>query len=237
MNFKNSYKEFTKEKRIIAMIPARIGSERLKQKNLQLINGRPMISFAIQAAKKSGIFDKILVNSDSNLFKEIAKENLVDFYLREESFGSSTTKADDMIADFIISNNFQKDIIVWVNPVSPLMSYSEIKDTVEHFLKKKLDTLISSDERKVHFNLDGKAMNYKKNEKFAQTQDLKSVNLFVYSIMIFDSEVFMDSFRNYGYGMFAGKFGTYPASKLATFFVKTKEDLDLVRLIAKALNL
>ena len=44
----------------------------------------------------------------------------------------------------------------------PLISNSEIKDTVEHFLKKKLDTLISSDERKVHFDLDGKAMNTKK---------------------------------------------------------------------------
>ena len=74
-----------------------------------------MITFAIRAAKNQEF--RFLVNSDSNLFKEIAKENLVDFYLREESFGSSTTKADDMIADFIISNNFQKDIIVWVNRI------------------------------------------------------------------------------------------------------------------------
>ena len=237
MNFKNSNKEFAKDNRIIAMIPARIGSERLKQKNLQLINGRPMISFAIQAAKESGVFDMILINSDSIVFKDIAKQHFVDFYLREKAFGLSTTKSDDIVADFIISNNFQNDIIVWVNPVSPLISNSEIKDTVEYFLKKKLDTLISSDKRKVHFDFEGVPMNYKKNEKFAQTQDLKSANLLVYSIMIFRSEVFLDSFRKFGYGMFAGKFGTYPASKLATFFVKTKEDLDLVRLIAKAQDL
>ena len=62
-------------------------------------------------------------------------------------------------------------------------------------MNKKLDTLISSDKRKVHFDFDGVPMNYKKNEKFAQTQDLKSANLLVYSIMIFRSEVFLDSFR------------------------------------------
>jgi len=50
---------------IYAMIPARIGSTRLKMNNLALINGKPLIYYAIQAAKDSGVFDKIVLNSEN----------------------------------------------------------------------------------------------------------------------------------------------------------------------------
>ena len=56
------------------MIPVRIGSIRLKMKNLAMINGKPMIYYVIHAAKKSGIFDKIVLNSDSELFAKIAEK-------------------------------------------------------------------------------------------------------------------------------------------------------------------
>ena len=50
--------------KFIAMIPARIGSTRLKYKNLALINGKPLIYYAINAAKNSKMFNKIVLNSD-----------------------------------------------------------------------------------------------------------------------------------------------------------------------------
>ena len=50
------------------MIPARFSSVRLKLKNMALINSKPMISYSILAAKESGIFDKVFVNSDHEIF-------------------------------------------------------------------------------------------------------------------------------------------------------------------------
>ena len=61
------------KKKIIAMIPARAGSQRLKLKNLAIINGKPLVYYAIKAAKKSRVFDKIVLNSDSDLFRPISK--------------------------------------------------------------------------------------------------------------------------------------------------------------------
>ena len=58
--------------KVYAMIPARFGSTRLKMKNLALIDGKPMISYVINAAKESGVFDKIIVNSEHLIFKSIA---------------------------------------------------------------------------------------------------------------------------------------------------------------------
>jgi CMP-N,N'-diacetyllegionaminic acid synthase len=68
--------------KIIAMIPARIGSTRLKMKNLALLNGKPLIAYSILAAKQAGVFDRIVINSDSHIFKSIADSYEVEFYKR-----------------------------------------------------------------------------------------------------------------------------------------------------------
>ena len=67
-----------KRNNIICMIPARIGSQRFKQKNLALINEKSVLEWGIDAAKNSKVFDKIIVNGDHDLFNQIAKKNNVD---------------------------------------------------------------------------------------------------------------------------------------------------------------
>ena len=89
------------------MIPARVGSTRLAMKNLALIDGKPMIYYAINSTKESGVFDKIIVNSDHNLFSEIATRYNVDFYLRPKELGSSDTKSDDVVINFINSSRVE----------------------------------------------------------------------------------------------------------------------------------
>ena len=59
--------------KIIAIIPARSGSKRIKNKNIKKIFGKPMIAWTIIAAKKSKFFDKVLVSTDSNKIAKIAK--------------------------------------------------------------------------------------------------------------------------------------------------------------------
>ena len=62
-----------KKKKIIALIPARSGSERLKNKNILNFFGHPLLAYTIYSAKKSNLFDKILVSTDSKKYAEIAK--------------------------------------------------------------------------------------------------------------------------------------------------------------------
>ena len=57
---------------VVAMIPARMGSMRLPNKNLALLNGQPLIAYAIEAAKHAGVFDRIVVNSEDEVFQQIA---------------------------------------------------------------------------------------------------------------------------------------------------------------------
>ena len=58
----------------IAIIPARGGSKRIPRKNIKLFHGKPMIAYSIEAAKKSGCFDKIIVSTDDQNIADIARE-------------------------------------------------------------------------------------------------------------------------------------------------------------------
>ena len=122
--------------KVYAMIPARFGSTRLKMKNLALIDGKPMISYVINAAKESGVFDKIIVNSDHHIFKSIANRYNIDFYHRPEKLGSSTTKSDSVVADFMEAFP-EADVVVWVNSISPFQTGEEISKVVNYFINNK----------------------------------------------------------------------------------------------------
>ena len=216
----------------IAMIPARIGSTRLKMKNLALIDGKPMIAYAIEAARNSGMFERVVVNSDHEVFQDIAKRFGADFYLRSKHLGSSSTKSDDVVLDFIQQN--PSEIVAWVNSISPLQTAGEIKQIIEYFKKENLDSLITVKDEQVHTTYNGQPINFDLQGKFAQTQDLMPVRPFVYSIMMWKTEPFIEAMKSQGYAFFTGKVGYYPVGKLASIIVKTEQDLKLAEFIVKA---
>ncbi|MBA3015306.1 MAG: hypothetical protein KKD63_13155 [Proteobacteria bacterium] len=218
----------------IAMIPARIGSTRLPMKNLALIDGEPMISYAIKAAKNSGVFDKVVVNADAPVFAKIAERYGVDFYQRPEYLGSSTTKSDDVVRDFMINN--PSDILAWVNPTSPLQRSSEVRQVVSHFDHEALDTLITVSNEQVHTNFKGHPLNYTKTGLFAQTQDLAPVQLFVYSVMMWRTAPFLETYGQQGHAFFVGKVGFFPVDKLSAIIIKREEDLRLAEFVIKTMR-
>jgi CMP-N-acetylneuraminic acid synthetase len=217
---------------IVAMIPARIGSTRLKMKNLALIDGKPLIYYTIEAAKTSGVFDMIVLNSDNEIFAEIARRYDVEFYQRPVELGSSTTKSDTVVYDFM--SKHPSDVLAWVNPTSPLQTGHEVKEVINYFVKERLDTLITTKNEQVHCVYQGKPINFRMEEIFAQTQDLEPVQPFVYSIMMWRSRTFMDAYEMRGHALFCGKVGYYPVSKKSALIVKTEEDLLLTDFIMRA---
>ena len=212
---------------IYAMIPARYGSTRLKMKNLALINGQPMISYAINAAKESGVFDKVVVNSEHDIFKKIAERYNVTFYQRPDQLGSSQAKSDAVVFDFI-NKYTEADIVVWVNPTSPLQTADEVHDVVNYFIDENLDSLITVENKQVHTIFNDVPVNYDIQKIFAQTQDLIPVQPFVYSIMMWRASTFIAEYEKNGHALFCGKFGTYAVSKLTGLIVKNQEDLLII---------
>ncbi len=217
---------------IIAMIPARIGSTRLKMKNLALIDGKPLIYYTIEAAKTSGVFNRVILNSDNEIFAEIARRYDVEFYQRPVELGSSATKSDTVVYDFM--SKHPSDVLTWTNPTSPLQTGHEIKEVINYFVKERLDALITTKNEQVHCVYQDNPINFRMEEVFAQTQDLEPVHPFVYSIMMWRNRTFMDVYEERGHALFCGKVGYYPVSKKSALIVKTKEDLLLADFMMRA---
>ena len=95
--------------KIVGMIPARLGSTRVKNKNLRLINGKPLIQYIIDSAKKSKYLDEIYINSEAKIFEEISKNNKINFYKRNKELSTNTATNDDFTLDFF--NSVKSNII------------------------------------------------------------------------------------------------------------------------------
>ncbi len=218
--------------RMIAMVPARMGSTRLTIKNLALLNGKPLIYYAIKASKDSGVFERIVINSEHPLFAKIARRYGVEFYRRPDEWATSDAKSDSVVYDFLTKNPC--DIVAWVNPTSPLQTGEEVRRVVEYFREEKLDSLITVKDEQVHCMYRGRPVNFRMDEEFAKTQDLSPVHPFVYSVMMWRSRPFMREFEKKGRALFCGKFGVYSVSRLTGIIIKREEDLMLADYIMRA---
>jgi CMP-N-acetylneuraminic acid synthetase len=219
--------------RVICMIPARAGSERLKLKNMRNLNGKTLIEYAIEKAKAADVCDRIVVNSDSPAFSQIAKRNNVEFYARPKHLGTSTSKADDVVYDFM--NTHPGDLLVWVNPTSPLQPVSEIREVVVHLLKTpSIDSLVTVTKHQRHAVMSGVPLNFDPTSKGDKTQDLQPVHIAVYSILAWQYKPFRASYeKNGGSAYFNGKVEYYEVGPLSGFVVKYKEDMEVAESILK----
>ena len=126
---------------IVAMIPARLGSKRVKSKNLRLLAGKPLVRHVVDKCKETDIFDDIYINSEADIFKNIADEYGVRFYKRDESLAGDDATNDMFVLDFI--TNVKCYITVQVNPTSPLITVGDTKSFVSKMIEGDYDTLHS----------------------------------------------------------------------------------------------
>lgn len=136
-----------KDLNILAIIPARSKSKGLKNKNIKLLNGKPMIAYTIEAAKKSGVFTDIVVSTDSREYAEISKKyGAISPFLRDENLSNDDAKTNDVIEDVIRKLEFvgkKHDYFMLLQPTSPLRKYNDIINALELMTKKKANSVIS----------------------------------------------------------------------------------------------
>lgn len=125
----------------LAVIPARGGSKRLPGKNLQDLNGKPLISWTIEACLKSNFIDQVCVTSDSNEILNIAKSYQVDTIERPKELSSDTSSSYETLKHALKFSN-QFDYIFLAQPTSPLRNEFHIDDAIKFLFEKKADSVI-----------------------------------------------------------------------------------------------
>ena len=114
----------------LAIIPARSGSKGLKDKNIKLLNGKPLMAYTIEAAIKSKMFDEVMVSTDSEKYAEIAKQYGAKVpFMRNSELSNDTASSWDVVRDVL--HKYKEagkefDTVALLQPTSPLRTGKDI---------------------------------------------------------------------------------------------------------------
>jgi len=129
----------------ICFIPARSGSKGIKNKNVQKIKNKTLIEYAYEVAKKSKIFDKIVLSTDSKKYLNILKKHIDTPFLRPKRLSNDKT-TDIEVLNYELKKYekyFKKkfDYVCLLQPTSPLRTTKQIIDCYKKILQKKANAL------------------------------------------------------------------------------------------------
>ncbi|MCA9813416.1 MAG: acylneuraminate cytidylyltransferase family protein [Nitrosarchaeum sp.] len=139
---------------ILGIIPARGGSKGIPQKNLRKIMGKPMIQYSFDAAKKSKI-NKVLLTTDDKKIARFAKSLGIEApFLRPKNLSTDSAKTFDVIKHSINylwdNDGYSPDIVVILQPTSPLRTSQMIDESIGLLQKKNTTSVISVSKIKTH---------------------------------------------------------------------------------------
>ena len=149
-----------KSYKILCTICARGGSKGVKNKNIKLINDKPLIAYTIEQAMQSQLFEHVVVSTDSDEIASVSKNYGAEvFFKRSQNMASDTAGKLGVIKDaFIRSEKHygqQFDYLIDLDATAPLRNIDDILNSFEQFLKDNNDNLITAmpSRRNPYFNL------------------------------------------------------------------------------------
>ena len=133
--------------KVLAIIPARSGSKGLAHKNIRPLNGKPMIAYTIQAAIDSGIFDYVMVSTDSEKYADISRTFGADVpFLRDTSLATDRASSYDVVEhtlEELTKRGECFDHFMLLQPTSPLRSSQDIVRAWQLLHEKRAKFVIS----------------------------------------------------------------------------------------------
>ena len=125
--------------RKIAVIPARSGSKGLKDKNIIDLGGKPLMAWSIEAAIGSGLFDRVIVSTDSGRYADIATSFGAEVMMRGEALSNDTASTYDVLVDLLGRVDKGYDYFTLLQPTSPFRTAEQVREAAELFESKFAD--------------------------------------------------------------------------------------------------
>ena len=133
--------------KILVVIPARGGSKGIPRKNIRLLKDKPLISYAIDIAKSSEYVDDVVVTTEDSQIALIAEKFGASVIRRVDELASDEIPLDPVIFDAMIQKEKltldEYDIVITLQPTSPLIKTSTLNKTIEKFDDFSIDSVIS----------------------------------------------------------------------------------------------
>lgn len=131
----------------IAIITARGGSKRIPRKNIREFCGKPILAYSIEAARESGLFDKVMVSTEDAEIADVAKQYGAEVpFRRSESTSGDYATTNDVILEVLAE--YEKrgerfELACCIYPTAPFVTGKKLKCAAAEFLDTDADALIS----------------------------------------------------------------------------------------------
>ena len=177
-------------KKITAVIPIRIGSQRVPDKNFkEFFKGKNLLELKIESLKQVPLIDEIVVNTDSEEAINIAKSNDISYFRREDYFASS--KCTNTEHWYNIAETTQTDLIMHVPCTAPFIKSKTYYDLINRFILSSHDSANTVSLVKEYLWLNNKPLNYDIN-KVQNSQDLPDVMKLTFGISILARDTMLE---------------------------------------------
>lgn len=168
-------------KKVLAVIPARKGSKGIPNKNIYPLLNKPLVNWTIDAAVSSGLFDEIILSSDSEEILQEADKYNIQKHHRDKSLAEDSTKTVDVLLNIVQKKRMFKTLVL-LQPTSPLRDANDILSAFNIYSNdKQCDSLLSvveaDKESQKYLNLEGDYLKGIINNEFPSTprQELPKV--------------------------------------------------------------
>jgi CMP-N-acetylneuraminic acid synthetase len=219
--------------KIIAMIPARMGSQRLARKNLRTIRGVPLIVGAIRKCQQALCFDEIWVNSEDVAFAAIAESEGAKFHQRPAALGNNSATSEDYIKEFLRVHDCER--LVQVHSIAPLLTATEVRAFVEAWVNSPHDVMLSCIHDQIEVAYQNQPVNFTFSEK-TNSQDLKPLQRITWSITGWKHKVFLEAAEAGRTATYYGSVGFFPVSAISGHVIKTQTDLDIAEALINVVD-
>ena len=210
--------------KIVSLIPARGGSKEIPNKNIINVNGKPLLSYSIDASLNSKV-DETWVSSDSKEVGKVAEKYGARFITRDKELANDIIMPDATLVDFKYRVDF--DIMVFIQPTSPMIKSEYINQGIDKLLSENLHSVFSV--TKEHWlprwNERVEPIEWEINNR-PRRQDKEASYIENGMFYITRKNILTQNKLRYG-----GKMGFIEIPLYDSFQVDSQEDLELIRKI------
>ena len=208
--------------KIVSVILARGGSKGIKKKNIIEIKNKPLIAFAIEASNNS-LVDETWVSTDNEEIAYVSGKYGANILNRPKELATDTSKSEDALVHF--ANNVDFDILVFIQPTSPLLSETYINDGIK--MMDEYDSVFSAYREHwiPRWTLDSKPIDWDIYDR-PRRQDVDESYVENGSFYITTKENLLRSNLRY-----SGKIGVVEMPLGESFQIDTMEELNFIKKI------
>ena len=208
--------------KIVSIILARGGSKGIPYKNIIDLNNKPLIYYTINASKKSKV-SETWISTDSKKISIIAESFGAKIIDRPKEYATDQSSSEQALKHF--STEIEFDIMVFIQPTSPLIYASDINKGLDLMKKETYDSVfsVSKEHWLPRWSLDIKPINWSPRDR-PRRQDRKEKYIENGAFYITTKEQFLQSGIRYG-----GKMGIVEIPISRSFQIDTYEDLEILK--------